>query len=489
MKQRNKRFLCQSSCGLAILLFAATFPTRAQDDPTKICATVPTIFTEKAVSSQKSGATNYKKMLCSASWSSAQDAVNAGFDATVPIYDIPVPLAANFSRAKQEAWQSKNCSAEERASDFSAVGYNFVREIHPVVAEKWLQCIIATTPPVPRALNCKVTETETSAIFEVKWRPSEGMKDGEAPIVGSLNVQNTTCTNADALKPGTVIGTGGVAVLCAGNVDATPIMVLNTDRGTCLGSGALATRVTTLAGTILLASPTVYRGDNLRLGSDLIIVTNGYDLTIDAKRLQIDGTPQIFSFTESQKQESVRGKFAGKIHIRARSASGDQLRIANFGQDGGKGAKGRTGNPGPQGKHATRRHLKSDGCTGGDEGQQGFQGQTGGKGNPGAPGGTGGDVVVEVEQGLMNGSIERILVATTRTDRQSNPIACNGTCGGLGGIGGDRGDGGPGGPGGDPAGGDWPCGGHPGGTQGPRGVDGPLGEDGPLGAPGLVKRL
>src|SRR5689334_3913728 len=93
MKQRNKRFLCQSSCGLAILLFVATFPARSQDDPTKICATVPTIFTEKVISSQKSGSTSLKKMLCSASWSSAQDAVNAGFDVTVPIYDIQVPLS------------------------------------------------------------------------------------------------------------------------------------------------------------------------------------------------------------------------------------------------------------------------------------------------------------------------------------------------------------------------------------------------------------
>ncbi|WP_312992971.1 hypothetical protein [Achromobacter animicus] len=488
MKQRNKRFLCQPPWGLALLLSAATCPTWAQDDPTKICATVPTIFTEKAISSHKSGATSLKKMLCSASWSSAQDAVTAGFDITVPIYDIPVPLSANFSREKQEAWQAKNCSAEERSNQFRAVGYTFVKEINPAVADAWLQCIL-TTHQAPRALSCKVTETETSAIFEVKWRPFDGTKIDEAPIVTSLSVQNTTCTNADALKPGTAIGSGGVAVLCAGNVDATPIMVLNTDRGSCLASGALATRVTTLSGTLLLSSPAVYRGDNLKLSSDLVIVTNGYDLTVDAKRLQIEGTPQIISFREAQKAESVRGQSAGKIHIRARSVSGDQLRIANFGQDGGKGAKGRTGGPGDQGSHATRRYLTGGGCTGGDEGKPGGKGKTGYKGDPGAPGGTGGDVVLEIEQGLMNGSIERVFVATKRPDRQANTIACDGTCGGLGGFGGDRGDGGPGGPGGQPAGGDWPCGGHPGGGPGPRGDDGTVGDEGPLGAPGAIKLL
>jgi hypothetical protein len=488
MKQKNSWSTWHSAVGL--VLSAAMGSVLAQEDPTKICASVPTIFTEKTVSSANSGATSMKKMLCSANWSSAQDAVNLGFDITVPMYDVPVPFSANFSRDKQEAWQSKNCSAEERSSEFKAVGYSLAREINPVSANAWLQCVIATTPQVPRALSCRITETETSAIFEVKWRPSEGMKDTEAPIVKSLDVMNTTCVNAGALKEGTQIGTGGTAILCAGNVDATPVLVVNTDRGSCLANGALATRVTTLAGKIILASPAVYRGDNLKLGSDLLIVTNGYDLTLDAKRLVLEGSPQIVAFMEGQKQEGVRGVSAGKIHVRARSITGDQLRVINFGQEGGPGLKGRTGDQGAKGGPAARRHwVDLKGCVGGHKGGTGGKGQTGGTGSAGASGGSGGDVVIEVEQGLNNGSIPRILVATQQTDRHLNPIACNGTCGGLGGLGGAPGDGGPGGVGGDGAGGDGGCGGHPGGGGGPQGDPGQQGPEGPLGGSGAIKLL
>ena len=328
-------------------------------------------------------------------------------------------------------------------------------------------------------------------MFEAKWRPVEGMKTSEAPVVRSLNIMHTKCLNVTVLKKGVRVGTGGVAILCNGNTDKAPMFVLNTDRGSCSASGALASRVTSLGGRIELKSPMIYRGDNLKLAADLTIVTNGNNLTIDAKRLTIDGAPQIVSFTEDQKTIDRRGDSAGEIRIRAQRLDGGQLTIFNFGQNGGTGSVGAKGDTGDKGGAAARRHWRNlEGCTGGHGGGTGGKGRTGRQGSPGAPGGNGGDVLVEIGTGLRDGVAERIKVITSRANRDNVQIQCGGTCAGLPGLPGEGGEGGDGGPGGDGAGGDPPCGSQPGGDPGPAGDKGPKGPaQNIFGAPGRITGL
>jgi hypothetical protein len=235
----------------------------------------------------------------------------------------------------------------------------------------------------------------------------------------------------------------------------------------------------------------IYRGDNLRMAADLMIVTNGNNLTIDAKRLTIDGAPQIVSFTEDQKVVDRRGDSAGEIRIRAQRLDGGQLTVLNFGQNGGPGSVGGKGDIGVKGAPAGRRHWRNlEGCTGGHTGGTGGKGGTGRQGSPGAPGGNGGDVLVEIGAGLRDGVAERIRVMTSRADRDNVQIQCGGTCPGLSGLPGDGGEGGDGGPGGDPAGGDPPCGGRDGGGRGPNGDRGPKGPVQTIrGAPGQITGL
>jgi len=350
------------------------------------------IFKEATINSKSSYKTSYKSMICSASWSSYQDAVNAGIDVTVPIYGIPVPLVANYSRNKQQEWQSANCSQEERQADFASTGYLLAKEINAITATAWLGCIRATqeASAVPRALACKVTETDAATIFEAKWRIMEGAQANEAPVTKSIDIINTKCTGT-AIKKGTKIGTGGVALLCDGNTDMAPMFVLNTTRGSCAESGVLAASVTQLGGNIVLQSPMVYRGKNIKIGADLKVTTNGHNMTIDADRLVIDGSPQIVSFAADQATPDRRGDSAGLIRVKAKKLEGGVLTVMNFGQNGGVGSPGAQGPRGSKGSNATRRHLVGiKGCVGGQDGGQGSVGVIGYQGQPGAAGGDGG---------------------------------------------------------------------------------------------------
>lgn len=476
---------------VAASISATLMQVALAQDPSEICKSVPVVFKDTVIKTKETYKSSYKSLLCSASWSTYQDAVNAGIDVTIPIYDIPVPLSANYSQSKQQAWQSANCSQEERQVDFASTGYLLAKEISPATASSWLECIRATqVSAIPRALSCKITETDSATVFEAKWRFVEGAKPDEAPVVRSFDIINTKCPGAASFKKGTKIGTGGAAVLCDGNTQKAPMFVLNTDRGSCSASGVLASKVTQLGGKIELKSPMVFKGENVKIGADLNIVTNGYNLTIDANRLVIDGAPQIMSFVADQPVQDRRGDSAGEVRIKAKKLEGGVLTVQNFGQNGGPGSAGGKGNAGNKGSPGARRHWKNlEGCTGGHGGGSGSQGAKGFTGNAGATGGNGGDVLIEVDQGLMDGAKERIAILTKRTDRANNPFECGGTCPGLGGIGGGGGEGGDGGAGGDGAGGDPPCGGHPGGPPGPKGPQGDTGSEGRRGSPGRITTL
>ena len=453
-----------------------------------ICKSVPIIFKQETVYSGNQLKTSFKQMLCSAEWKTYSDVVNAGVDVTIPIFDIPIPISANYSSDKREAWQKKFCTASERKLDYQSQAYRAAYEVSAATADAWVKCLELQAPST-RAISCKVTETESSAIFEARWLRVDDELDSAAPKVVSLAVKNTTCPSP-TLKPGVVLQAGGTGVLCGGNVEKAPTFLLQTTRGSCVAAGQLAETASELAGQIVLSSSTTFRGNRLLLKGGTRIVTDGYNLTFNVKRLDVEGGVEVISFLPRDIPVNAVGRTAGEVRLQADKITGSTLMVKNFGEDGGAGSKGRTGDQGPTGRAGDGRSLNfPGGCSSGDDGRPGGQGQQGGQGQTGANGGNGGDVILSIKSGLKDGIITRVAVIDKRLDRAGSEYACNGVCGGLGGIGGGGGDGGSGGKGGEGAPGTPVCGGTNAGPPGPAGAAGLGGGEGARGGSGLISGL
>lgn len=454
-----------------------------------VCKDVPVVFKQETVFSNNKLSTSFKQMLCSAEWKTYQEVVDAGVDVTIPIYGIPIPMSANYSSDKREAWQKQFCTASEQKLDYKSQAYKTAYEVSPVTADAWVKCqeLIAKQQS-GKVLYCSVNETETSTLFEAKWRRVDGEIDQAAPRVQKWEVKNTKCQSP--IKIGSKINTGGTAALCDGNLEKAPTFLLQTNRGSCLAAGQLAETASEISGELVLNAATTYRGNKLLLKGGTKIVTNGYNLAINSKRIEVEGGVQIVSFLPREIPIGRVGRSAGEVKIQAEKISGSALTIANFGEDGGMGAKGSTGQQGPTGMTGDQKHWQNlEGCKGGEDGRQGGQGGIGAQGQQGANGGNGGDVIVNVKSGLTDGVLSLIDVVSKRNDRNGAVIACNGSCGGLGGLGGLGGDGGPGGRGGEGAPGNAECGGTNAGPGGPTGQPGTQGTMGSRGADGLLKIL
>lgn len=472
-------FIRNVTFGIAVVLVSMAATSQ------EICKSVPVVFKQETVYNGSKLNTSFKQMLCSAEWKTYSDVVNAGIDITIPIFDIPIPISANYSSDKREAWQKKFCTASERKLDYQSQAYRTAYEVNPATADAWVKCIELAR--INKVLSCKVTETESSAVFEASWRRVDDELDSAAPKVVSLAIKNTKCPTP-TLKVGIRLKSGGTAVLCDGNIQKAPTFSLQTTRGSCLAAGQLAETVDEISGQIVLTSPMTYRGNKLRLKGGTKIITDGYNLTFNVKRLDVEGGVEILSFLPRDVPEGRVGRSAGEVRIQADTLSGSPLIVRNFGEDGGPGAKGGSGNQGGRGRSGDQRYVSWGGCTGGQDGRPGNQGGQGFPAQSGANGGNGGDVLLNVKAGLQDGIVSRIAVLQKRTDRAGNDISCPGTCGGLGGIGGVGGDGGPGGLGGEGAPGNAGCGGTNAGPGGPQGPVGLAGEAGRLGGSGLVQQ-
>ena len=445
-----------------------------------VYATVPTDLKRSLGFDNDKLKTSFKHMLCSAEWSSYSDVVNAGIDVTIPIYNIPIPMSANYSRDKQEAWQKQFCTATERKLDYASTAYKTAYEVDRVTADAWVKCQELQFASKGRsALSCKVIETDSSAIFEARWIRSEGEADSAAPKVISLTKQNTKCPSP-TLKKNVMLGDGGAAVLCSGNLNKQPTFMLQTTRGACMASGTLAEKATELTGQIELREATVFCSDTrLLINGGTKIITNGHNLTINARRLEAEGGVQIISFLPRDIPLDTRGRSSGEIIIQSDRISGSPISITNFGEDGGAGSKGATGSQGPPG--TARTFGFPQGCGAGNDGGIGYTDIVGFPGQPGMAGGNGGDVKLNIKSGLKEGLIKRAVIVTSRPDRSGATLQCTGSCLDLGGVGGAGGDNGPGGPGDPGAGGTNVCDGT---NPGPTGLQGPSGPQGPAGSNG-----
>src|ERR1700726_1509887 len=88
----------------------------------------------------------------------------------------------------------------------------------------------------------------------------------------------------------------------------------------------------TLTGTRTLDKDTVLAADTLTFKSDAIVVTNGFKLTLEAKKsIAIEGTPSIVSFAPREGRPSGdQGRSAGAIIVDSPALAGNILGITNI---------------------------------------------------------------------------------------------------------------------------------------------------------------
>ncbi len=229
-----------------------------------------------------------------------------------------------------------------------------------------------------------------------------------------------------------------------------------------------------LTGRRTLAQDTVISADTITFKPDAVVVTNGFRLTIQAKKsITLEGTPSLISFEQrTGRPAGDPGRSAGPIFIDSPVLVGNILKIENTGEDGTKGPDGLTGQPGPNGRQGTQRDWNPwNGCIGGSNGTPGGQGGDGGNGGIGGNGGTGGTIIINIKGGFSPLGTPRLDMTVT---------------GGQAGTAGAPGSGGQGGQGGLGAPGTAYCGGTDAGPSGPRGRAGLEGIPGASGNAGLI---
>ena len=240
-----------------------------------------------------------------------------------------------------------------------------------------------------------------------------------------------------------------------------------------LGTSAVLAADRTFTGTFRLTQDTNFLYDNITFDPNAVIVTNGYRLTIEAKRkITLSGNPRIVSYEPRAMTPGESGRSGNVIVIKSPRLDGTVLKIDNTGENGAPGAAGANGPKGSKGPQGTQRDWNPwNGCIGGSNGGQGGPGGDGADGAQGGNGGSGGAIVIDVATGCSNGGAPRLNLNVA---------------GGAGGTGGAAGAAGPGGDGGDAAPGTFHCGGTSPGPPGPSGRAGRPGPPGSTANPGAL---
>jgi len=423
------------------------------------------VFNSTNINQTQSAKTAFAAWQCSAEFGSHDEAIGAGIAVGVPIYGVPIQIGGTFSDSERSQWKSTNCSASSNSAQSFQLLVVAMREANPAILAAWTRCIEIACGPNRAGLACAVTPTAGGGIFRASWVRNTG--DNSAPKVQYYKAYDATCSPNVAVN--STISEAGVAVNCQVPVNKEAVFILQTTRGTCTPTLSGLISMETLAGRVSLTAERNYKAQKIVFNSDTVIVTNGKRLTIEADEVVLQGAPKIVSYEQTAPSS---GLSAGPVIIKARKLSGTSLIIENIGQSGVRGSPGAAGAKGSKGGQGTQRDWNAfNGCIGGSNGGQGGRGGDGGDGAQGGTGGNGGSVIFDVQVGLKEGAIDRLVISTA---------------GGLGGEGGAPGPAGPGGDGGDAAPGTTWCGGTSPGPMGPAGNPGRKGPTGAQGASGPI---
>lgn len=488
--------------------FLASITGSASAQPSNACAIIGQnpVFTQERIESVEEVSSSYRKLQCSANWSSHREAMNAGVDVGAVVYGVPIEVGGTFDQTEVNQWKSSNCSDEDRSADSQSISSETYIRYDSVNATAMLSCLQSMFGG--QALTCDINQMPTGVVYNAYWRRTAGEQADAAPKVIGFVAGNVTCENVDALAVGKAVPDGGTGVFCA-LTSAAPIFVLNTDRGVCTATGTAKAEEIVLSGKMVLSAPFTRRGSSVALASDLEIISGPYPINISADQLTIAGNPMIRSFEVANAPIGQPGENAGSVRVQASRVTGDgAVTIFQAGQNGGtgeqgpQGPRGSTGSPGV-GRTVTQKEvcnvlslgglnpfsklvceMTPAGCEGGQNGGPGGRGGQGQVGESGGPGGHAGLVSLVVPPDALDRF--NVLVDTDVSGVSRN---CGGkVCGGLGGPGGPGGPGGSGGSGGPGAPGTTWCGGT---SAGPGGPEGPTGERGPTGPDGdnqIVRR-
>jgi hypothetical protein len=414
---------------------------------------------------------SFHRFECSSEFKTHDEAINSGLSVGTVVYGVPLKVGGNFDTAVVDNWKKTNCSEEDKSAMNSEAAYSFIRTFAPEAAEVAKACLQPKA-----AIQCTFSGEGEDRVFTAEWLRTAG--DMNPPVVSDFYVVNGSCKGP--LTQGFKFTEGIVAPICSFSSDQDMVASLQTSRGACFDTAQKKFDEVVISGNQVLSSNEAYNDDIITFKGDAKIITNGYDLTINAKKkIVIEGSPSIVSYDGDGPKLALgtTGKPGGVIVLQSPMISGSQLSIANFGQNGAKGITGDQGTPGGSaaGGHWVTS-LSGSGCRGGADASPGGQGY---QGKPGATGGAGGKIIIAVRDGLYDGVVPRIAIVTSQTDRHGLVRKCDGSCGGLGGLGGD---GGPGGTAGSGASGHGHCrdrSGAPGGVVGGPGSVGSVGDDTP----------
>ena len=291
---------------------------------------------------------SFHRFECSSEFKTHGEAINSGLSVGTVIYGVPVKVGGTFDAADVDNWKKTNCSEEERSASSSETTYSFIRTYSPEAADVAKTCL--TGQQKGKAIQCSFSGEGKDRVFTAEWLRTDG--DVNPPVVSDFYVVNGSCKGS--LTKGFIFTEGIVAPICSFSSDQDMVASLQTSRGSCFDTAQQKFDDLEISGNQILSSNVVYGADIVRFKGDARIITNGYDLTINAKKkIEIEGNPSIISYDGDGPKLALgtAGKPGGLIVLQSPMISGSQLSIANFGQNG---AKGVTGDPGNAGGNASR---------------------------------------------------------------------------------------------------------------------------------------
>jgi hypothetical protein len=439
------------------------------------------VFNKTILSQSNSLQQAFDNWTCAMDFGTHDDARSAGVDLGVEVYGVPIKLGGTWNSGTKDTWKKAHCSQQTGSTSKSTALYLAVSKASPEILAAWSRCMESKRSD--SAVGCNMIQKNDTVVFKSWWNKSIG--DKQQPTVKFFGVYNAKCLRnwkkGDKLPEGEA---GAASFVCTPSPESDAVIILETDRGSCTPVGELVDADSYVVPAMKLDKPTTISNDHIIFNAESKIVTNGYDLQINARHIIFQGSPSIVSYeTPAAAGAGAFGNSGGQILIQADRLSGSALIIDNFGQNGAQGSTGGTGGKGSKGVTGSQRSWQiTTGCGAGSNGGQGGQGSRGGDGGSGGRGGDGGAVVYRIGNGLNQGVFSRLNVVQTHRDPSTGMmIPCNGTCGGVGGPGGAPGGGGAGGDGGDGASGTDKCGNT---NPGPTGPVGPSGGTGPAGANG-----
>ena len=187
-------------------------------------------------------AESFRRIQCASQFSTHAEALEAGFQLSVPIYGVPLQVGGVFTEHLRSSWKEQNCEDQDFQYALSSQISFSQRYVPPALFQSFNTCLDFCRSG-QNGLSCWAdTPTEDHVTFAVRWFPPEGVNDPPR-VVSSLvgGAYNPTLGQGDIrlFLEGTSIRVGTTTVPLQKLPGPSFVYTqLSTDRGDC----AIATR-------------------------------------------------------------------------------------------------------------------------------------------------------------------------------------------------------------------------------------------------------